>query len=59
MKSTLAREIVLDSNLVAVWRRQPRGTPIHSDQGWQYGSDDWRRFRRDHHLAPGMSRRDN
>jgi putative transposase len=32
---------------------------VHSDQGAQYGSDDWSRFCRDHDLAPSMSRRGN
>jgi putative transposase len=32
---------------------------IHSDQGTQYGSDEWHRFCRDHNLDPSMSRRGN
>jgi hypothetical protein len=32
---------------------------VHSDQGSQYGSDDWQRFCRDHRLQPSMSRRGN
>jgi len=60
MKPTLAKEIVLDAIVMAVWRRQPKNTVlIHSDQGAQYGRDDWRRFCRDHHLDPSMSRRGN
>jgi len=60
MKSTLARELVLDALLMAVWRRKPRKAVIvHSDQGSQYGSDDWMRFCRDHKLQPSMSRRGN
>jgi putative transposase len=60
MKPTLAKEIVLDAIVMAVWRRQPKNTVlIQSDQGAQYGSDDWRRFCRDHHLDPSMSRRGN
>jgi putative transposase len=59
MKPTLAREIVIDAILMAVWRRKPRGSLIHSDQGSQYGSDDWLRFCREHHLEPSMSRRGN
>ena len=44
MKPTLARELVLDALLVAIWRRKPRQSVIvHSDQGSQYGSDDWQR----------------
>jgi putative transposase len=60
MKPTMAREIVLDAILMAVWRRKPKNTVlIHSDQGSQYGSDDWHRFCRDNRLKPSMSRRGN
>jgi len=60
MKPTLAKEIVLDALVMAVWQRQPKNTVlIHSDQGAQYGSDDWVRFCRDHDLDPSMSRRGN
>jgi putative transposase len=45
--------------LMAVRRRRPRGTLIHSDQGTQYGSDAWRRFCRSNHLEPSMSRKGN
>jgi len=60
MKPTLARELVLDALLMALWRRKP-GKPVivHSDQGSQYGSDDWQRFCRSHNLQPSMSRRGN
>ncbi len=41
-------------------RRKPDGEVIvHSDQGSQYGSDDWQRFCRANNLAPSMSRRGN
>jgi putative transposase len=50
---------VLDAVLMAVWRRNPQKTLIHSDQGSQYGSDAWRRFCREHHLEPSTSRRRN
>lgn len=53
------RELVLNAILMAVRQRRPRGTIIHSDQGTQYGSDAWRRFCRDNHLEPSMSRRGN
>lgn len=40
MKPTLARELVLDAILLAVWRRKPKyEVLIHSDQGSQYGSE--------------------
>jgi putative transposase len=60
MKSTLHRDLVLDALLMAVWRRKPENSVIiHSDQGSQYGSDDWMRFCKEHGLDPSMSRRGN
>jgi putative transposase len=59
MKPTLARELVVDAVMMAVWRRRPQQTLIHSDQGSQYGSDDWLGFCRDNQLEPSMSRRGN
>ena len=56
---TIHRELVLDAVLMAVRRRRPRGTIIHSDQGTQFGSDAWRRFCRANHLEPSMSRKGN
>lgn len=46
--------------MMTVWRRKPDSEVIvHSDQGSQYGSDDWQRFCRANNLAPSMSRRGN
>ncbi|EMO3466442.1 TPA: IS3 family transposase [Klebsiella variicola subsp. variicola] len=60
MKPTISRELALDALMMAVWRRKPDGEVIvHSDQGSQYGSDDWQRFCRANNLAPSMSRRGN
>lgn len=57
---SLRRELVLDAVMMAVRRRRRvRGTVIHSDQGCQYGSHDWRRFCQTNHLKPSMSRRGN
>jgi putative transposase len=56
---TLGRELALDAVLMALRRRKPRNAIIHSDQGTQYGSDDWRRFCKRNHLEPSMSRRGN
>ena len=56
---TIHRELVLNAVLMAVRRRRPRGTLIHSDQGTQFGSDAWRRFCRANHLEPSMSRKGN
>lgn len=60
MKSTLAKEIVIDALLMAVWRRTPsQEVIIHSDQGSQFSSDEWNRFCEEHRLVPSMSRRGN
>jgi putative transposase len=56
---TIHRELVLNATLMAVRRRRPRGTLIHSDQGTQFGSDAWRRFCRSNRLEPSMSRKGN
>ncbi len=58
-KPTMVRELVLDAILMAVRRRKPKHTLIHSDQGSQFSSDAWRRFCHAHHLQPRMSRRGN
>lgn len=60
MKATLAKEIVLDALLMAVWRRKPKQPVIvHSDQGSQFSSDEWKRFLDTHNLSASMSRRGN
>ena len=60
MKPTMATELVLDALLMAVWRRNlKQPVIIHSDQGSQFGSDDFTRWCRDHQLTPSMSRRGN
>ena len=60
MKPALNRELAMDALLMAVWRRKPvEQVIVHSHQGSQYGSDDFKRFCREHHLLPSMSRRGN
>ncbi len=60
MKHTMATEIVLDALLMAVWRRKPKqAVIIHSDQGSQFGSDDFARWCKDNNLVPSISRRGN
>jgi len=58
-RQSIHRELVLDALMIAVRQREPDGTIVHSDQGSQYGSDDWRRFCRSNGLRPSMSRRGN
>lgn len=60
MKSSIRTEIVLDAMLMAKWRRQPKqSVTIHSDQGSQFGSDDFSRWCRENNLITSMSRRGN
>ena len=57
---SLSRDLALDALLMAVWRKKPdRRVIVHSDQGSQYGGDDFRRFCQSHNLEPSMSRRGN
>ena len=58
-RQTMHRELVLDAAMMAVKKRRPQETIMHSDQGSQYGSDDWRRFCLSNSLKPSMSRRGN
>lgn len=60
MQRRMDRSLALNALLMAVRRRRPKGRVlVHSDQGSQYGSDDWIRFCRHHRLQPSMSRRGN
>jgi putative transposase len=60
MKATMATELVLDVMMMAVWRRRLKvPVMIHSDQGSQFGSDDFNRWCQDNRLVPSMSRRGN
>ncbi len=60
MKPSLSRELAMDALLMAVWRRKPAGrVVVHSDQGSQYGSDEFKRFCQANNLEPSMSRRAN
>ncbi len=58
-RASIHCELVLDAVLMAVRRRRPHRTLVHSDQGTQYGSDAWQRFCKANHLEPSMSRRGN
>jgi putative transposase len=58
-RSKISRDVVLDALKMAVRDRHPKKTLIHSDQGCQFSSDEWRRYCRSHGLTPSMSRRGN
>jgi putative transposase len=60
MSSRIDRELAMNALLMAVWRRQPSNTVmVHSDQGSQFSSYDWRDFLDEHNLQQSMSRRGN
>jgi putative transposase len=52
--------LVLDALTTAAWRRRSKGSVIiHSDQGSQFGNDDFSRWCKKNGLSPSMSRRGN
>jgi putative transposase len=60
MKPQLAHERVLDALVMAVWHRRPKNrVMVHSNQGSQYGSDDWRRFLKANNRELSMIRSGN
>ena len=60
MQARMETRLVLDALTMAVWRRKPKnGLIIHSDQGSQFGSDEFARWCKDNRLSPSMSRRGN
>ncbi len=53
-------DLVLQSLLMAVWRRKPTDRVlVHSDQGSQFTSLEWASFLNHHNLEHSMSRRGN
>ena len=60
MRSSMETTLVLDALTMAVWSRRPKGSVIiHSDQGTQFGSDEFSRWCKENNLSPSMSRRGN
>ena len=60
MKSRAKADMVIEALLMAIWRRKPEDKVlVHSDQGVQYTSSDWRSFLTDNNLEISMSRRGN
>jgi putative transposase len=60
MHSRMQTSLALNALLMAVWRRKPTEKVIvHSDQGSQFTSHEWREFLTDHNLEASMSRRGN
>lgn len=60
MGSRIDTELVLNAQLMAPWRRQPKeAVLVPADQGYQFTSHDWQTFLLDHNLVSIMSRRGN
>ena len=60
MKSQMTSDLAIDALLMAVWRRKPKQeVMVHSDQGSQCSSSDWRSFLKENNLVASMSRRGN
>ncbi|HDS2645522.1 IS3 family transposase [Klebsiella aerogenes] len=60
MQPRMTKDIVLNTLLMAVWRRNPqKQVLVHSDQGSQYTSHEWQSFLKSHGLEGSMSRRGN
>ncbi len=57
MQARMQTRLVLDALMMAVWHRKTESSPIiHSDQGSQFGSDEFTRWCKDNRLSPGMGR---
>ncbi len=53
-------DLVLQALLMARWRRKPKSKVlIHSDQGSQFTSLEWKQFLASHNLEASKSRRGN
>ena len=60
MDARMHTSLALNALLMAVWRRKPKAKVIvHSDQGSQFTSAEWRSFLVAHTLEASMSRRGN
>jgi putative transposase len=60
MSDKINTDLVLDALTMACWRRKPKNKVlVHSDQGCQYTSYDWRSMLEANNLEASMSRRGN
>ncbi len=58
MGSRMKAKLVCDALTMALWQRQPKADLIvHSDQGVQYASDEYRRLLTSHGLVGSMSKK--
>mgnify|MGYP006082725773 CR=1 FL=1 len=60
MQSRMTTDLVMDALTMALWRRRPKDEVIvHSNQGSQYTSTEWRSYLGANNLMATMSRRGN
>jgi len=60
MQSRQTTDVVLQDQLLATWRREPKAKVlIHSDQASQFASMDWAVFLKAHNLENSIRRRGN
>ena len=60
MQQRITTALVMDALTMALWRRRPKEkVVVHSDQGAQYTSSDWRSYLKANNLEASMSRRVN
>jgi len=60
MQSRITTSVVMDALTMALWRRRPKEEVIvHSDQGVQYTSGEWRSYLKANNMKASMSRRGN
>ena len=60
MGDKIDTDLVLNALTMACWRRKPKGKVlVHSDQGCQYTSYDWRSMLEANNMVASMSRRGN
>jgi len=60
MSQSINTDLVLDALTMATWRRRPKeAVVVHSDQGCQYTSYDWRSMLETNGMVASMSRKGN
>ena len=58
MGSRMKAQLVCDALIMAIWQRQPEaGLIVHSDQGVQYASHQYRRLLKNHNFIGSMSKK--
>jgi transposase InsO family protein len=58
MGSRMKASLVCDALTMAIWQRQPdKGLIVHSDQGVQYASHQYRKLLNDNHFVGSMSKK--